>query len=65
MKSKNDPALAARRLSAQQRAAEAAKRTPEQQIARLDKILDKMFGVGLGATKERAKLAKRIANRKA
>jgi hypothetical protein len=60
-KLKNDVRLEERRLSAQQRVAEAAKRTPEEQIARLDT----MFGVGLGAQKERAKLAKRIANKKA
>ena len=35
-------------------------RSPEQQIQRLDK----MFGVGKGAKKERAKLAKQIKNKK-
>lgn len=45
-----------RAKSAQQRQAEAEKRTPAEQIARLDK----MFGVGQGAKKERAKLAKRM-----
>jgi hypothetical protein len=56
---KNQVAQARRRQSAQQRAEEAKGRTPEQQIARLDAL----FGVGLGATKERAKLAKKIASK--
>lgn len=34
-------------------------RTPEEQLS----LLDLKFGKGLGATKERAKLAKRIADR--
>ena len=37
-----------------------AARTDQQQLARLDKI----FGVGLGAAKERAKLLKRIEDAK-
>jgi len=37
-----------------------AQRTPEEQLARLDHIL----GKATGAKKERAKLAKLIANRK-
>ena len=45
-----------RRLSAAQRIEAAKNRTPEEQLARLDAAL----GVGVGATKERAKLAKRI-----
>lgn len=48
-----------RRADAQERQAEAAKRTPEEQLARLDL----KFGPGLGAKKERAKLAARIAAR--
>ena len=38
-----------------------ASRTDEQQLARLDKLL----GPGVGAKKERARLAKRIEDRKA
>ena len=49
-----------RRKRAEALAEERAKRTPEQQIARLDQ----MFGEGKGAVKERAKLAKRIADAK-
>lgn len=41
-------------------AAERAKRSPEQQIERLDRIL----GKGIGAVRERAKLAKLIEERK-
>jgi hypothetical protein len=43
-----------RRKLAEALAEERAKRTPQQQLARLDE----MFGKGKGATKERAKLAK-------
>ena len=45
-----------RQVSAQQRQAAANLRTPEEQLARLDQA-------GLVATKERAKLAARIAAR--
>ncbi len=57
------PRHRAQNREAQQRrreeAAVRAKRvvTPEQQLARLDAL----FGAGLGAVKERAKLAKRMA----
>jgi len=51
----------ARRDAVAERAALRATRTDEQQIARLDSIL----GDGQGAVKERARLASRIANRKA
>lgn len=48
------------RKARQERAAERLKlaesRTPQEQLARLDK----MFGNGKGATKERAKLEKKI-----
>jgi len=47
-------AAKAERLNARQEAA--AKRTPQEQLKRLDM----MFGKGKGATKERAKLAARI-----
>jgi len=43
---------------AKERAEIAAKRTPQEQLKRLDE----MFGEGRGAAKERAKLAKRIAD---
>jgi len=48
-----------RQERARERQTVANKRTPEEQLRRLDK----MFGEGQGATKERAKLAKRIAER--
>jgi hypothetical protein len=48
-----------RQEQARERQTIANKRTPEEQLRRLDK----MFGEGQGATKERAKLAKRIAER--
>jgi hypothetical protein len=41
---------------AQERTAEAAKRTPQEQLKRLDK----MFGKGLGAKRERKRLVGRI-----
>jgi len=50
----------AARKRAEEMAEERAKRTPQQQIERLDQ----MFGKGSGATKERAKLAKQIAESK-
>lgn len=46
-----------RRDAAMERQAERDKLTPSQQIARLDRIL----GVGVGATRERAKLNKIIS----
>jgi len=49
-----------RRKRAEAQAEERAKRTPEQQIARLDQ----MFGKGKGAAKERARLAKQISDSK-
>lgn len=49
-----------RRKQAEALAEERAKRTPEQQLARLDG----MFGEGQGATKERARLAQQIADAK-
>ena len=49
-----------RRKGALERQAERAARTPQQQLAKLDA----MFGSGLGATKERAKLAKLIEGKK-
>jgi len=45
-----------RREKAETLAAERAKRTPQQQLARLDEKL----GEGVGATKERARLQKLI-----
>ena len=51
---KGSTARAERRKRAEALAEERAKRSPEQQLARLDK----MFGKGKGAAKERAKLAK-------
>lgn len=45
-----------RKKEAAGRQAEAAARTPEQQLARLDLA----FGPGRGAAKERAKLARKI-----
>jgi len=53
---KGSSARGARRERAEALAEERAKRTPQQQLARLDE----MFGKGKGATKERAKLAKLI-----
>ncbi len=50
------PHVVRRQERAKARAAEAAKRTPEEQLARLDKA-------GLASPKERAKLAQRIADR--
>jgi hypothetical protein len=49
--------LAEKKESAKARQLEADERTPEQQLQRLDR----MFGAGLGAKKERAKIAKRMA----
>ena len=46
----------ARRLAAEKRTQDRATRTSQEQIVRLDQ----MFGVGLGAKKERAKLQARI-----
>lgn len=46
---------------AKARQAEADQRTPEQQLANLDRL----FGPGQGAAKERAKLARRIEARDA
>lgn len=56
--SKNGPGSRAeiRRLSAEKRIAAASKRTPEEQLKRLD-------AAGFVAKKERAKLAARIAAR--
>lgn len=51
------PNVAARRERAKVRAAEAAKRTPEEQLKRLDAA----FGVGQGAKKERAKIDRKAA----
>jgi hypothetical protein len=53
---KGSTARAERRKRAEALAEERAKRSPEQQLARLDT----MFGKGKGATKERAKLAKLV-----
>ena len=47
---------ALRRAKAEERDAERIKRTPRQQLQRLDE----MFGVDQGATKERARLKKKI-----
>ena len=47
----------ARKGRAEEQAVERAKRTPQQQLERLDQ----MFGEGKGATKERARLAKQLA----
>ena len=47
---------AARQAEAKERNAARAALTDQQQLDRLDKIL----GAGVGATKERARLAKRI-----
>jgi len=49
-----------KQVSAVSRQEEANKRTPQQQLQRLDDML----GVGAGAVKERAKLARRIASPK-
>ena len=49
---------AARQAEAQERNAARAALTDQQQLDRLDKIL----GVGVGATKERARLKARIEN---
>ena len=49
-------ARAERRARAEELAEERAKRTPQQQLTRLDE----MFGKGKGAQKERARLAKVI-----
>lgn len=46
-----------KKASALERQEVAAKRTPQEQLERLDK----MFGQGNGAVKERAKLARRLA----
>ena len=46
----------ARRASARQRQEEASKRTPQQQLERLDQLL----GKDVGAVKERARLQARI-----
>jgi len=48
-----------RTLRAKERLEETANRTPQDQLKRLDT----MFGEGLGAAKERAKLVKRIEER--
>jgi len=48
-----------RKSRAEERQAVANKRSPEEQLARLDK----MFGAGMGAVKEREKLHKRIADK--
>lgn len=45
---------------AQERAEKATKRTPQEQLKRLDEML----GEGQGAVKERAKLARQIAEEK-
>lgn len=50
-----------RKKRADERLAVTKDRTPEQQLQRLDE----KYGAGLGAQKERAKLAKRIADRSA
>ena len=47
-----------RQVAAAQRQDEARKRTPAQQLSRLDEL----FGPGLGATKERARLEKVVRN---
>ena len=47
---------AERREGAAERAVERAKRTPQQQLGQLDK----MFGQGKGAKKERARLKKQL-----
>lgn len=52
-------APATKRQRAEQRQAERAARTPEQQLDRLDK----MFGINQGAQRERARLLKQIADR--
>lgn len=52
---------AERHAEAQARQAERDARSPEQQIA----LLDNMLGVGVGAAKERTRLAQTIADRKA
>ena len=49
----------AKRMKAEVRAEERALRSPEEQIARLDRA----FGVGVGATRERARLAREIEKR--
>lgn len=48
----------AKQVRAEVVAEEAAKRTPQEQLARLDAKL----GVGVGAKKERARLMRRIAS---
>ena len=50
-----------RRKNAEERQAERAKRTPEQQLAELDAKL----GTGKGAEKERARLVKLVEETKA
>jgi hypothetical protein len=50
--------LEERREDAKERQEVADQRTPHEQLARLDR----MFGPGQGAKKERAKLAKKIAS---
>jgi hypothetical protein len=47
-----------RRIDAAERAEARSNRSPQQQLARLDALL----GEGVGATKERARLAGQIAN---
>ena len=49
-----------RKIQAQVRQELADERSPQEQVARLDD----MFGAGLGATKERGKLAKRLVTKK-
>lgn len=49
-----------RREQAEQRIADRIKRTPQEQLDRLDKLL----GVNVGATKERIRLQALVLNRK-
>ncbi len=46
-----------RRTAAEARQADRAKRTPQQQLSQLDKL----YGPGKGAVRERARLAAQIA----
>ena len=54
------PRAQQRRAAAAERRVEQDARSPEEQLARLDKA----FGAGNGAAKERAKLAARMAAKK-